>query len=50
MRIIENGYVLNSVRVNTSIESINEPHELDKVLRIMDTDDNQKKILREIMK
>lgn len=48
MRIIENGYVLNSVLVDTSTPGINEPHELEIVLKSLENDIVQIKLLEKI--
>lgn len=49
MRIIENNYKLKSVEVNTSLPSVNEPHEANIVLEFIESSSEQKKILEEII-
>jgi 3-deoxy-manno-octulosonate cytidylyltransferase (CMP-KDO synthetase) len=49
MRIIENGYSLQSIFVNPSIPSINEPDEVDTVLAYIQSDEEQKIILKKIL-
>ena len=45
MRIIENGYSFKSVKVNPSLPSVNEPEEVDIVLKYIENDKEQKKLL-----
>jgi 3-deoxy-manno-octulosonate cytidylyltransferase (CMP-KDO synthetase) len=49
MRIIENGFILNSVLVDSSTPSINEPHELDIVLSSLANNKLQSGILEKIL-
>jgi len=48
MRIIEHDYILNSVLVNPSLPSINEPHEAEVVLEYMRTNEEQIRLLERI--
>ena len=50
MRIIENNYVLKSVPVAPSLPSVNEPEEADIVLDYINKNDEQKLILKKILK
>ena len=49
MRIIENNYKLKSVEVNTSLPSVNEPHEANIVLEYIEKFPEQKQILEKIL-
>ena len=49
MRIIENGYELQSVPVEPSLPSVNEPHETDIILDFVKNNVEQKTILEKIM-
>lgn len=49
LRILENGYELQSLLVSPSLPSINEPHELDAVLDCLRSDAEQCKLLEEIL-
>ena len=50
MRIIENNYKLKSVDFNTSLPSVNEPHEANIVLDYIESSSEQKKILERVIK
>jgi len=50
MRIIENNFELKSVEVNSSLPSVNEPHEADIVLDYIENSSEQKKILNIVLK
>ena len=49
MRIIENGYSFKSVTVNPSLPSVNELEEVDIVLKYIENDNEQKKLLEIIL-
>ena len=49
MRILENDYSLQSVPVNPSVPSVNEPHEADIVLEYMHQNPEQKALLEKIL-
>ena len=49
MRIIENNYKLKSVKMNTSLPSVNEPHEAKIVLDYIEDSSEQKQILERIL-
>ena len=49
MRIIENGFSLISVSVDTSLPSINEPHELNSVLTYLDSSLEQQRLLKQVI-
>ena len=49
MRIIENNYKLKSVKMNTSLPSVNEPNEAKIVLNYIENSLEQKKILKKIL-
>ena len=49
MRIIENGYSFKSVTVNPSLPSVNELEEVDIVLKYIENDNEQKKLLNIIL-
>ena len=49
MRIIENGYELQSVPVEPSLPSVNEPHETNIILDFVKNNVEQKTILEKIM-
>jgi 3-deoxy-manno-octulosonate cytidylyltransferase (CMP-KDO synthetase) len=49
MRIIENGFTLESVEVSPSLPSVNEPHEADIVLEYIRQDPEQLSLLNKIM-
>jgi len=49
MRIIENNFKLKSVHINTSLPSVNEPHEASIVLDYIENSVEQKKILKTII-
>jgi 3-deoxy-manno-octulosonate cytidylyltransferase (CMP-KDO synthetase) len=49
MRIIENGYSMISVPVNPSLPSVNEPEEANLVLNYIENNEEQKKLLQEIL-
>ena len=49
MRIIENGYVFRSVPVDHSTSSVNEPDDVNIVLKILENDPNQAKLLKKIL-
>ncbi len=49
MRIIENGFSLRSVFVNSSLPSINEPYEVNIVLNHLEQDTEQLDLLRRIL-
>jgi 3-deoxy-manno-octulosonate cytidylyltransferase (CMP-KDO synthetase) len=49
LRIIENGYYLQSVIVKPSLPSVNEPNEVDIVLEAMRRDAEQRSILAKIL-
>jgi len=49
MRIIENGYNLQSVPVSPSLPSVNEPEEADIVLNYIRQDDEQRELLDRVM-
>jgi 3-deoxy-manno-octulosonate cytidylyltransferase (CMP-KDO synthetase) len=49
MRIIENNYKLKSVKMNTSLPSVNEPHEAEIVLDYIEGSFEQKQILENIL-
>lgn len=49
MRIIENGFILNSVSVNPSLPSVNEPTESDIVLKYIQGNPEQQTLLEQIM-
>ena len=49
MRIIENNYNLKSVRMNTSLPSVNEPNEAKVVLEYIKNSSEQKQILKKIL-
>ncbi len=50
MRIIENGYSLHSVPVSPSLPSVNEPHEIDIVLKYLISNNEQSVLLEKILK
>ena len=50
MRIIENNFRFRSVQINSSLPSVNEPHEADIVLDFIEKSNEQKNILTEILK
>ena len=50
MRIIENNFRFRSVEINLSLPSVNEPHEADIVLDYIENSEEQKNILKEILK
>ena len=45
MRILEHGFQLDYVEVTPSLPSINEPHELDEVLALLEADPEQQSLL-----
>jgi len=49
MRIIENNYKLKSIKINTSLPSVNEPHEAKIVLDYIESSSEQKQILEGIV-
>lgn len=49
MRIIENGYSLNSVNVSPSLPSVNEPSEAQIVMEYMESNSEQKILLQKIL-
>jgi len=49
MRIIENGYKLQSVAVSPSLPSVNEPEEASIVLEYMKSNSEQQRLLKEIL-
>lgn len=49
MRIIENGFSMQSVNVSPSLPSINEPHEVETVLECIRQDSEQSTLLYEIL-
>jgi 3-deoxy-manno-octulosonate cytidylyltransferase (CMP-KDO synthetase) len=49
MRIIENNFRLKSVPINTSLPSVNEPHEANIVMDYIESSDEQKNILNRII-
>jgi len=49
LRIIENGYTINSVNFNHSLPSVNEPHEADIILRYVEQNTEQKRLLEKIL-
>ena len=49
MRIIENGYALQSVSVEPSLPSVNEPHETYVILDFIKNSTEQKIILEKII-
>ncbi len=49
MRIIENNYKLKSVKMNTSLPSVNEPNEAKVVLEYIKNSSEQKQILKKIL-
>lgn len=49
MRIIENGHKLQSVPVNPSLPSVNEPQEANIVLEYLRTNSEQNKLLKKIL-
>ena len=48
MRAIENGFQINSVNLEESVPSVNEPHELDIVLNYLKQNKEQKNLLNKI--
>ncbi|MDF5690844.1 cytidylyltransferase domain-containing protein [Aquirufa aurantiipilula] len=50
MRIVENGFHLRSVPVSPSLPSVNEPSEADIVLNYIQSNEEQRDLLLEIMK
>jgi len=49
MRIIENGYLLQSVPVSPSLPSVNEPKEADIVLEYIRKNPEQKRLLEQVL-
>lgn len=49
MRILENGYPLVSLPVEPSLPSINEPQEVQSVLNCLSSDNEQKKLLTQVL-
>ena len=49
MRIIENGFHLQSLLVKESLPSINEPNEINLVLEYLDNNSHQKELLNRIL-
>tara|TARA_B100001063_G_scaffold243244_1_gene273481 strand:+ start:1937 stop:2095 length:159 start_codon:yes stop_codon:yes gene_type:complete len=49
MRIIENGYSLLSLQVNTSLASVNEPYEVAKVFNHFTSDEEQKILFQQLL-
>lgn len=49
MRIIENGYTIRSVPVSPSLPSVNEPNEAQVVLKYIQSDDEQRMLLEQIL-
>jgi 3-deoxy-manno-octulosonate cytidylyltransferase (CMP-KDO synthetase) len=49
MRIVENGYTLLSVPVVPSLPSVNEPHEVDRILDYIRTDNEQQTLLAKVL-
>lgn len=49
MRLIENGYHLQSVPVSPSLPSVNEPHEADLVLEYISTSLEQRALLAQVI-
>lgn len=49
MRIVENGYSIKSVPVSPSLPSVNEPEEADIVLKCMQHDAEQKRLLEIVL-
>ena len=49
MRIIENNYNLKSIKIDTSLPSVNEPHEAKIVLDYIESSSEQKQILEGIV-
>ena len=50
LRIIENGFILNSVNLDHSFPSVNEPGEADIVLKYIEQNSEQKKLVKKILK
>ena len=50
MRSIENDVAIHSVNVSPALPSINEPDEIDPVLKVLGSDSEQKEILNYILK
>ena len=48
LRILDQGFRLRSVPVDVSLPSVNEPYELDEVLRLAQSDRCQQRLLREV--
>ena len=49
MRIIENGFEINSVPVNPSLPSVNEPHEIDIINNYLSKNPTQNNLLKMIL-
>ncbi len=49
LRIIENGFIMNSVNLDHSFPSVNEPGEADIVLEYIEQNREQKKLLKKIL-
>jgi 3-deoxy-manno-octulosonate cytidylyltransferase (CMP-KDO synthetase) len=50
MRIIENGYSIRSIDLQPSLPSINEPDEVEIVLNYINSNSEQKEIIKNLMK
>ena len=48
MKAIENGFQINSVNLTESVPSVNEPNELDIVLKYLDNNKEQNILLNKI--
>lgn len=49
LRIIENGYKLQSIRVSPSLPSVNEPEEVEIVLEVIRRDEEQRAMLERVL-
>lgn len=49
LRIIDNGYFINSVPVIPSLPSVNEPHEVKIVLEYLEVNTEQKRLLESVL-